>query len=108
VAGPGIDKAQDLVPDGELRNPRANFFDNACQITSLTRRKNRWPHGVEQAFADGGLSWIDAGGYDLDEDLTRPGSGSGHLHDLQDVDAAVLVESHGKWHARLLPLLSLS
>ena len=35
---------------------------------------------------------------DLDQDLARPGNRSGDLHDLQDVDVAVLVESHCQRH----------
>jgi hypothetical protein len=46
---------------------------------------------VKQAFADLGLAGVDRGGLDLDERLAL----TRRVNDLEDVDAAVLVKSHG-------------
>jgi hypothetical protein len=50
---------------------------------------------VKQALADLGLAGVDRGGLDFDERLALTRLGDRRVNDLEDVDAAVLVKSHG-------------
>ena len=52
--------------------------------------------------ADRGLAGVDAGRLDADHDLALAGDGRCDVDDVQDVDVAVLIESHGLGMSGLL------
>ncbi len=69
MAPPPIGPSQDLVPDGEPVDPFSHLLDHASQVAALARRKGGREPGFQEALADRGLSGIDAGRLDRNQDL---------------------------------------
>ena len=96
LTAPGVDEPQHLVANGEPGDRRPRLHHRTGEIAPLAGRKGRGPSGIKQSLPDGSFSWIDACPLHLYQHLVRSGYRSRHLHHLQDVNVAVLVESHSQ------------
>jgi len=92
LAGPVVSPADDLVAGREVSHSRTDLGYDPGQVAALPGRERGGPPGVQQSRADLGLAGIDPRRLDLDQDLPRPRHRARHVHHLQDLDPAVLIE----------------
>jgi hypothetical protein len=98
VARAVVREPEDLVTDREVRDTFADLVHDPGEITALSGREGRGPPVVQQALADARLPRVDTRGPHPDEDLAGTGDRPVHLHDPQNADLSVHIESHSPRH----------
>jgi hypothetical protein len=94
LAGTLFGEAQHFVADSECLHARPDLGDNAGQVAALTGRERSWKEVLQRTRTDLRLAGINPGGLHLDEHLALSGHRTLDLAHLEDVDTAVVIESH--------------
>src|SRR5882672_10357864 len=92
MAGPAHGEPDDLVADSESGDAGTDLDHDPGKVTALPGREGRRKHVAHSTRADRRLTDVDAGGPDLDQNLTGSRNRAGHVAHLEDVDAAVRIE----------------
>src|SRR5215813_12714652 len=95
MTGTTISETENLLTGVDLLDIRAGLCHDPGEVTSLTRRECRRPHGVEHALPDLCLARVDRGRLDLHQNFSLTRLWHWHVGHSQYVDSALLVESHG-------------
>ena len=90
--------ADHLVAHRDALHARAELLHHAGEVRALATGKGRGKDRADQALTHLPLAGIDPGGADRHEHLAGPGLRTWHLADVEDLDAAVVVESDGLGH----------
>jgi hypothetical protein len=98
LAGPVVGEPDDLVPLGEPGHARPGLRHDPGQVTALSGGECGGPPGMQQALTDLGFTRVDAGGLDTYQHLPGSRLRHGHLDHVEDLDPAVLLESHRLRH----------
>jgi len=91
----------DLVTHRDARDRGADLSHDTGEVAALSHREGRRLVARAKALADGGLSWVDARGPHLDDDLVGAGGADGDFAHLEHVYVAVPVELDCSAHERL-------
>src|SRR6202030_2780255 len=94
LAGTLCGEAQHFVADSKCVNARPDLGDHAGQVAALTGREGSREDVTQSTRTDLRLAGIDSGGLHLDEHLALTGHRTLDLAHLEDVDTAVVIESH--------------
>src|SRR6185312_16443871 len=98
LAGPVVGEPDDFVARGEPGHAGAGLRHDPGQVTALPGGESGGPPGMQQALTDLGFTWVDARSLDFYQHLPGPRLRHGHLDHVEDLDPAVLLESHRLRH----------